>query len=288
MPINIGDNFSYLGKKFLDNRESCDTIAEMAQCNEVPNGFITYCKEDKQRYTYQDTNTIDSKLGKWRLFEVGISDDDFANLTENFASKEELHEHTNKSVLDKITSDKITSWDNKSTFNGDYNNLTNKPTIPSIDGLASEEYVEGYVEEKLDEFKDEIHSHDNKDILDDITEEKIDEWDNKSDFSGSYDDLTDKPTIPSIDGLASEEYVEEKMNTLELIETSDTEPENEKVSIWINSSEDTSINVLARINDETIAGDTTWSSEKIHHTITELQNRIITLQTEIVQLKNND
>ena len=222
MPINIGDNFSYLGKKFLDNRESFDTIAEMAQCNEVPNGFITYCKEDKQRYTYQDTNTIDSKLGKWRLFEVGISDDDFANLTENFASKEELHEHTNKSVLDKITSDKITSWDNKSTFNGDYNNLTNKPTIPSIDGLASEEYVE------------------------------------------------------------------EKMNTLELIETSDTEPENEKVSIWINSSEDTSINVLARINDETIAGDTTWSSEKIHHTITELQNRIITLQTEIVQLKNND
>ena len=209
MPINIGDNFSYLGKKFLDNRESFDTIAEMAQCNEVPNGFITYCKEDKQRYTYQDTNTIDSKLGKWRLFEVGISDDDFESLTENFASKEELHEHTNKSVLDKITSDKITSWDNK------------------------------------------------------------------SDFSGSYDDLTDKPTIPSIDGLASEEYVEEKMNALELIETSDTEPENEKVSIWINSSEDTSINVLARINDETIAGDTTWSSEKIHHTITELKNRII-------------
>ena len=30
---------------------------------------------------------------------------------------------------------------------------------------------------------------------------------NKSDFSGSYNDLTDKPNIPSVEGLASEEYV---------------------------------------------------------------------------------
>lgn len=36
-------------------------------------------------------------------------------------------------------------------------------------------------------------------------------WNAKSDFSGSYNDLTDKPTIPSISGLATETYVDEKV-----------------------------------------------------------------------------
>ena len=47
------------------------------------------------------------------------------------ANKSELHSHSNKSVLDGITSSKITEWDNKSTFDGNYNSLTNKPTIPT-------------------------------------------------------------------------------------------------------------------------------------------------------------
>ena len=49
----------------------------------------------------------------------------------HLALKTELHSHTNKTVLDGITSTKVTEWNNKSNFNGDYNNLTNKPTIPT-------------------------------------------------------------------------------------------------------------------------------------------------------------
>jgi hypothetical protein len=49
----------------------------------------------------------------------------------DYAKKSELHSHSNKSVLDGITSAKITEWNNKSTFDGNYNNLTNKPTIPT-------------------------------------------------------------------------------------------------------------------------------------------------------------
>ena len=44
------------------------------------------------------------------------------------------------------------------------------------------------------------HRHGNKDVLDGITSEKVMEWNGKSDFSGSYNDLTDKPTIPDISG----------------------------------------------------------------------------------------
>ena len=60
----------------------------------------------------------------------------------HLALKTELHNHSNKSVLDNITSAKVTEWNNKSTFDGNYNSLTNKPSIPSIDGLATKGYVD--------------------------------------------------------------------------------------------------------------------------------------------------
>ena len=50
MSLNIGDNFKYLGKKFLDNRESFNTLEEMNACNDVPKGFITICYENDKRY----------------------------------------------------------------------------------------------------------------------------------------------------------------------------------------------------------------------------------------------
>ncbi len=59
MPINIGDNFSYLGKKFLDNRESFDTFEAMNSCTDVPIGFITYCIEDKKRYEYTEFGWVE-------------------------------------------------------------------------------------------------------------------------------------------------------------------------------------------------------------------------------------
>lgn len=42
-----------------------------------------------------------------------------------------------------------------------------------------------------------LHTHNNKNILDNITEVDINTWNAKSDFSGSYNDLTDTPTIPT-------------------------------------------------------------------------------------------
>ena len=42
-----------------------------------------------------------------------------------------------------------------------------------------------------------------------VTDTEKATWNAKSDFSGSYNDLTNKPTIPSIAGLATETYVDE-------------------------------------------------------------------------------
>lgn len=58
-----------------------------------------------------------------------------------YGSKSKEHEHGNISTLNKITEDKLTFWNNKSEFSGDYNDLTNKPTIPSVTGLAHQDWV---------------------------------------------------------------------------------------------------------------------------------------------------
>lgn len=62
---------------------------------------------------------------------------------------------------------------------GDYNDLNNKPTIPSLEGYATEQWVEnkGY-----STFSGDYNDLDNKPEL----------------FSGDYNDLDNKPTIPTV------------------------------------------------------------------------------------------
>lgn len=82
MSINIGDNFKYLGKKFLDNRESFDTLQAMKDCEIVPDGFITYCKEDKKRYEFNSSNNINELTGKWTEFSVKSTGDHYLGIDE--------------------------------------------------------------------------------------------------------------------------------------------------------------------------------------------------------------
>lgn len=44
-----------------------------------------------------------------------------------------------------VTDTEKAAWNAKSNFSGSYNDLTNKPTIPSIDGLATTSYVDNAV-----------------------------------------------------------------------------------------------------------------------------------------------
>ena len=51
--------------------------------------------------------------------------------TNNNPNPGNQHTHNNMGVLNTITADKINQWDNKSDFDGNYNNLINKPPIPT-------------------------------------------------------------------------------------------------------------------------------------------------------------
>ena len=75
-----------------------------------------------------------------------------------------------------------------SSFSGDYNDLTNKPTIPSkTSDLVNDS---GFITTETEPQFTASPAHG-------ITATDITNWDNKSDFSGSYNDLTDKPSIPA-------------------------------------------------------------------------------------------
>lgn len=77
--------------------------------------------------------------------------------------------------------------------------------------LATEEYIEQQIGDISN-----LNTED-KTIIGAINELKTNKADKSELFSGSYNDLTNKPVIPSIQGLASESYVNNKLSNLQLL-----------------------------------------------------------------------
>lgn len=134
-------------------------------------------------------------------------------------------------------------------------------SIPEEYITATELSEKGYLTEHQDisDFarKDDLHTHENKTVLDIITDEKISEWNNKSNFSGNYSDLVGTPIIPSITGLATTEYVDNALT--EELNRATTAESNHNTSITAHSdireliSElTTRLNALADSDDTTL------------------------------------
>ena len=97
------------------------------------------------------------------------------------ADETALTSHTNNATI-HITAAERTAWNNKSNFSGNYNDLTNKPTIPSAYVHPSSHAATMITEDTTHRF---------------VTDTEKSTWNAKSNFSGNYNDLTNKPTIPS-------------------------------------------------------------------------------------------
>lgn len=126
------------------------------------------------------------------------------------------HTHTNKAVLDKFAEkDGKPTYDGNAIGDGTGGASTAEEVSYTNAALPDVSNVKGaldYIAETQQAHEDDIntlgdaftklnkeaHTHDNKAVLDGITAEKTAEWDGKSDFSGSYNDLTEKPTIPTV------------------------------------------------------------------------------------------
>lgn len=69
-----------------------------------------------------------------------------------------------------------------------------------------------------------------------VTDAEKTAWNAKSNFSGSYNDLTNKPTIPSIAGLATETYVDNAVANKEFILNSTTEGSTKKFRVTVDDT----------------------------------------------------
>ena len=129
--------------------------------------------------------------------------------------------YTGSQINEKLR--KIDSLAEKSEIPTKTSQLTNDSgfltSIPSEYVTESELNAKGYLTEHQDlsdyALKSEIPDT-LSDLEDDATHRTVTDaeksiWSSKSDFSGDYNDLTNKPTIPSISGLASESYVDTKI-----------------------------------------------------------------------------
>ena len=175
-----------------DTFRTLNDMKNFAETN-VDEGHISYNLETKKHYKFNSSNPIDTTLGKWRLLDNDISttlntkvtdltnkingkansshthtksqitdmptklsqfSNDAGYITAADVDTSTSHIHSNKTVLDGITSSKVTEWNNKSTFDGNYNSLTNKPTIPTVD------VNKNYVDTQLANKSDTTHNHD--------------------------------------------------------------------------------------------------------------------------------
>nr|DAT67382.1 MAG TPA: tail fiber protein [Caudoviricetes sp.] len=142
------------------------------------------------------------------------------------------HTHSNLSTLNKVTESKLREWDNKSNFSGSYNDLTDKPT-----DLATQTYVNQKIAEAslsggdvdlsgyatIDFVTQEINNIEltpgpqgpigPKGDTGPQGERGIQGPQGPKGDPGttSWNDLDDKPTIPSIEGLATQTYVNQKI-----------------------------------------------------------------------------
>lgn len=110
-----------------------------------------------------------------------------------------LTAHTANTTVHVTAQDK-TNWNNKSDFSGDYDDLTNKPTIPTVPTNVSDFTNDaGYI--TSDDISGKTNQSDftahTANTTAHVTASEKSTWNSKSDFSGNYNDLSNKPTIPS-------------------------------------------------------------------------------------------
>lgn len=212
----IGSNFRLNSRKFLDARQQCESLEKLNANEEgilYPYGFEVFCVEEGK--WYQNVSEDNTPIWEQRKGGVGgsngeINIDDIIEDGEVLSDKTWSSEYINgfkinleQSIID--TEDYVTEIEDRviyiegqlqwfETFDGSYNSLTDKPIIPSK--ISDLENDSNFITiDVVSEVIDALHTHENLEILNGITEEKISLWDNMADgvFNGDYNFLENKP-----------------------------------------------------------------------------------------------
>lgn len=85
-----------------------------------------------------------------KISDIPTKPEDIGALPDSTVIPSKLSDLSEDTTHRLVTDTEKTTWNAKSNFSGNYNDLTNKPTIPSITGLASTTYVDDAVKNKVD------------------------------------------------------------------------------------------------------------------------------------------
>lgn len=161
---------------------------------------------DPNKYATKDY--VDGKIAALDFPEVG----DFETKEDAEKKLEDAKQYTDE-VVGNIEFPELPTLA-KVAESGSYKDLKDKPTIPSVEGLASETYVDEKVSTiKVPKALSEL-SQDASHRL--VTDTEKATWSAKSNFSGDYNDLKNKPNIPSLGGYATELWVSQEIGKIEI------------------------------------------------------------------------
>lgn len=222
-----GDLSNYYTKAETDNqiKKSVDKIKVPTKVSELSNdaGYLTQHQDISNLATKSEVSAVESKIPA--AYELptasattlgGVKVGSGLSITNGVLSAT-----GGGGVADSVEWDKVQNKPNFANVatSGDYNDLSNKPTIPSVAGLASEAYVNEKVAAiVIPEVPTKVSELEN-DAGYLTTHQSLAEYAKTADLAqvaktGSYNDLADKPTIPSTTGLASTEYVDSKVGEI--------------------------------------------------------------------------
>ena len=189
-PVNDSENWVLLNRDITNAQAWDEFVQAEAERDTIVNNLVTSAESEIDDFiedaTIRVNNTISGAEGE--MVQIGQEWDDLKNEMEQYGGdvsqiQRDLNTHTSNTDIHVTAADKA-RWDagSGSGFSGDYNDLINKPTIPSKTSDLTND--SGFINQ--------IKTINNESLIGtgNITIEG-------SDFSGSYNDLTDKPTIPS-------------------------------------------------------------------------------------------
>ena len=139
----------------------------------------------------------------------------------------QLSELTEDSTHRTVTDTEKAAWNAKSDFSGSYDDLSDKPTIPSLAGYATETWVSDLINDILgidaNNIETLIDILNDEDTMTGILSVIAGKADKSELFSGSYNDLTDKPSIPTAQDKANWDGAVTALGGLSLVKLTQAE-----------------------------------------------------------------
>ena len=129
------------------------------------------------------------------------------------------------------------------------------------------------------QISNEIEEHKNNEGH--ITSNERASWNAKSNFSGNYNDLNNKPTIPSKTSQLTNDSGYITKAPIEVAVQSGTPSEG---MLWVDIDEDEEV-ILAEIDDNVIDTEKTWSSSKINEEVSGLNDTLVQLENDLSNMK---